>query len=85
MFHMKQLSLREARRATGKTAAQIAELVGVSRAQLYKIEAGDCQISIATARRLRELYGSRRRVPDLAIYDPEAFEIRRANGAARSI
>lgn len=80
---MKQLNLRQAREASGKTAAEIAKILGLSRSQLYRIEAGECQISLETARAIRSLYGSRRRIPDLAIYDPEAFEIRRMNGIGR--
>lgn len=83
---MKQLNLEEARKATGHPAHLVAEAIGklagasLSRSQLYRIERGECQPSRKIARAMRTFYGSERRLPDLAIYDPEAFEARRARG-----
>lgn len=76
-----QLSLREAREASGLTAREIAMALGMARSQLYRIESGECQASFDLARRLRE-YWPKTKVPDLAIYDPPEFLRRRDDRSA---
>ena len=74
---MKHSTLKEAREGSGKTAQEIAEAAGVSRASLYRIEDGDQLPSRPVARKLFRLY--RGRVPLALIYDPEfARQVRTA-------
>lgn len=62
-------TLKEARIESGRTASEVAHLAGVSRASLYRIEAGDQLPGREVARKLFELY--RGQVDLLEIYDPE--------------
>ena len=79
---MKQCNLKEARIEDGRPAHQIAEALGLSRSQLYRIESGECQASTDIARRLRRFWP--KKVPDLAIYDPKAFEEDRRKKESKS-
>ncbi len=78
---MKHCSLREARKDSGRTVDKIAADLGIHRTQVYRIEAGTCQASPELARKIRE-YWPKKKVPDLAIYDPKEFERRRAKRSA---
>lgn len=73
---MRQQSLSEARETSGRPAREIAETLGLSRSQLYRVESGECRASFALAHRMRAFW-PKSRVPDLAIYDPREFEKRR--------
>lgn len=75
---MKQMSMKEAREASGETAGSIAAQVGLSRSQLYRVESGECQASHEICRKIRAKWPPRK-VPDIAIYDPEVFEERRGS------
>ena len=79
---MKHLNLEEARKQSGHTGQEIAEALGISRSQLYRIEGGECQAPFALSRRMRA-YWPRKLVPDLAIYDPQEFERVRAGQGKR--
>ncbi len=63
------ISLREARRQSGKTAVEIAAAAGLDRGTLYRIEAGRQLPKRETARRLFEIFKGR--VALATIYDPE--------------
>jgi predicted transcriptional regulator len=73
---MKQCNLKQAREDSGRPAREIADTLGLSRSQLYRIESGECQASFTVARKMRELW-PKSKVPDLAIYDPEEYENRK--------
>jgi len=74
---MAYLSLREARKKSGLKAAEVAEIYGVNRTQLYRVESGEYLTHIEVCHRIRA-YWTANQVPDLAIYDPKEFERRRA-------
>ncbi|MCK5550619.1 MAG: helix-turn-helix transcriptional regulator [Hyphomicrobiaceae bacterium] len=63
------ISLREARRESGMTAAEVAAAAGLDRGTLHRIETGRQLPKRANARRLFELFKGR--VPLAHIYDPE--------------
>jgi len=75
-----RLSLREARRESGKTAREVAEAAGLDRVSLYRIEAGTQHPRRDSARALFRLFGGR--VPLAAIYDPEFAAIEAAGQRA---
>lgn len=66
---MKNLTLREARKKSGLTAAEVAAAAQCDRATLYRIEEGKTLPKRHTARLLFDLY--KREVPLAMIYDPE--------------
>lgn len=63
------ISLREARRQSGKTAVEIAASAGLDRGTLYRIESGRQLPKRETARRLFQIFKGR--VALATIYDPE--------------
>ena len=65
----KKLTLREARKDAGMTAAQVAEAAGLDRATLYRIEDGRQQPKRENARSLFRIFKGR--VPLAEIYDPK--------------
>lgn len=73
---MTHINLKEARARSKLTAATVAEKIGISRSQLYRIESGESQAAWSIARAIRKMW-PRSKVPDLAIYDPVVFEERR--------
>ena len=71
------ISLREARRQSGKTAVEIATAAGLDRGTLYRIESGRQLPKRETARRLFEIFKGR--VALATIYDPKfAAQVRPA-------
>ncbi len=71
------ISLRQARRESGKTAVEIATAAGVDRGTLYRIEDGRQLPKRENARRLFELFKGR--VSLATIYDPKfAAQVRAA-------
>ncbi len=50
------MTLKELRQQSGKSAAEVAEKLGVSLRAVYKYEHGDREISIAQVLTLAELY-----------------------------